>query len=171
MPTHTDPKERAVREARFAPLGALRLNLLGCLGGDMRFLPQYVPTPEPEADLFALYRAFVERMLEQQRGEEDVHSLLATARLLTGDITAADEILNNLRPDRYASDHGTGFCIWIASRALAVVLPLPADFPKPQPNYVAGSAEEAALRAWLAEHRDALVWDEIKGVYLKRGSG
>jgi hypothetical protein len=170
MLTHTDPQARAVRVARLAPLGRLRLRLLGCLGGDTHVLPQYLATPGPDDDVFAAYRGFVRDVIERQRGQEDVHSLLATARLLTGDIAAADDILNALRSDLYKSDHGAGYCVVIASAALPQVLPLPKDFPAPKPNYVAGSPEQASLRAWLAEHRDALVWNEIKGAYSRAGT-
>src|ERR1700742_2545961 len=118
MPAQTEPEDRAVRMARFAPLGWLRMGIIGCLGGDLRLLPQYLPTPEPDADLFALYRAFVQQMIELLHGHGDMYSNLATARLLAGDITAAEDILNNLRADRFKLDHGAGYCIVIASEAL-----------------------------------------------------
>ena len=151
--------------ARLAPLGLLRLRVLSCLGGDTRVLPQYVPTPGPEQDVFAVYRVFAQQVNEQLRGEEGLQALLSTARLLTGDISGADDILNTLRNELVELDHGAGYCRVIPSVAILQALPLPKTIPQPKPNYVAGSPEQAQLRAWLAEHRAELVWDEVKGVY------
>jgi hypothetical protein len=165
VPIHENPQQRAARVARLAPLGLLRLRILSCLGGDTHVMPQYFATPGPDEDLFAAYRAFVRDMVERVRGEEDAYSLVAAARLVTGDLSAADDILNTLRAERFEPEHNTGFCVVIASTALGQVLPLPQEIAKPQPNYVAGSAEEAALRTWLAAHRDRLTWNEVEGLY------
>jgi len=94
-------------------------------------------------------------------------SLLAAARLLTGDLAAADTIVDNLPAEPFKLEYGARFCPLAPLRALGAVLPLPANLGDTR-RWVEGSAEQTALRTWLAEHRGKLRWVEADGVYLPR---
>jgi len=153
------------RIARLQALGRQRLRVLDCLGGDSRFGPGYFE-PAPDVDIFDAFRAYVARMTEVWAAESHPLSLSlpAAGRLLTGDLTAADVILDHLPAEPYKLDHGAGIC-WVTPQyALNAALPLPADLTDTD-RWLAGSPEQAALRRWLAGHRDQLQWIEADGVY------
>jgi hypothetical protein len=96
-------------------------------------------------------------------------SLLAAGRLLTGDVAAADVIVDRLPAEAYRLDHGAGIC-WVTPQyALSAALPLPENL-KDTSGWLAGSDMQAALRTWLAGHRDRLRWFEVEGLYLPRAS-
>jgi hypothetical protein len=65
-------------------------------------------------------------------------------------------------------DHGAGICLVMPLYALSTALPLPATLRETK-HWVQGSPEQAALRAWLAEHREKLQWAETEGVYRRIG--
>jgi hypothetical protein len=119
--------------------------------------------------VWVAFRAFVQRLVAAAGGESDprTKSLLATGRLLTGDLSGADEIIENLPAAPFKRDHGMGHCLAAPADTLAVVLPLPAALSPPA-RWLAGSAEQAALRTWLAENRDQLEWREREGDYVFR---
>jgi hypothetical protein len=93
-------------------------------------------------------------------------SLIAAARFLCGDIAAADVILDHLPVEAFKPDHGAGICLVAPLYALSATLPLPAQL-KDMNRWLAGSAEQAALRAWPAEHRGKLRWVEAKAIYCR----
>jgi hypothetical protein len=97
------------RTAQFAPLGLQRLRLLECLGGNSPRLPGYFVPPDG-VDILTAFRLYVERLSESWASERDavVVSLLAAARLLTGDLAAADVVLDNLPATPIKLDHGAG---------------------------------------------------------------
>jgi hypothetical protein len=162
MSQPTDPTER------LKPLGRQRLRILSCLGGDMRHLPQYLVI-QPDEDVLLAFRSFVQRLVAEWNAESDplTKSLLAAGRLLTGDLSGADDIIDNLPAEPFKRDHGAGHCLVAPVETLAAVLPLPAAV-SPAARWLAGSAEQAALRTWFAEHRNELEWREREGDYVLR---
>lgn len=154
------------RTRRLLPLGTQRLRILSCLGGDVPRLPQYFD-PGPAEDVFVAYRAFVERMLLECASASDplTRSLVGAGQLLSGDLAGARAIIENL-PDTPAKlDHGAGYCLVAPVQALAAALPeLPRDL-KDTASWLRGSAQQAALRAWLDAHQAELVWNETDAVY------
>ncbi len=151
------------------PLGRHRLRLFSCLGGDVRHLPQYAVIA-PDENVFEAFRSFVQRWVERSAEtalDPQTKSLLAAGRLLIGEPSAADDILDTLPPQPFARDHGMGHCLVAPVEILSIVVPLPAA-NVPAAQWCAGSAEQAAAKAWLATHRDRLVWRELEGDYVLR---
>jgi hypothetical protein len=149
------------------PLGRHRLRIFSCLGGDLPHLPQYTPIG-PDADVFAAFRSFVQGLIAKSRAmplDPLTKSLLAAGRLLTGEVDAADEILDSLPRVPFERDHGMGHCLVAAVETLAAVVPLPAVGSAPA-QWCAESAEQAAAKGWLASHRNRLVWREREGDYV-----
>ena len=158
------------RTSRLMVLGRQRVRVLECMGGNDRFAPGYFE-PSADADIFDAFRAYVAEISQQWAADPSPLAvpLLAAARLLTGDVTAADVIVDRLPAKPYQLDHGAGRC-WVTPQiALAAALPLPAELTDTD-RWLAGSADQAALRAWLARHRDKLRWVEAHGVYLPRAT-
>jgi hypothetical protein len=153
------------RTARLSALGLQRLRLLECLGGNDPRAPGYF-VPDADADVLSAFRQYVERLSELWAAELDPHtvSLLAAARLLTGDLSAAGVILDHLPARAMKLDHGAGICLVVPLYALRTALPLPEDLTDTK-RWLAGSADQTALRAWLSEHRDDLRWLEAVGEY------
>jgi hypothetical protein len=147
------------------PLGLQRLRLLDCLEGNSPRAGGYSPI-DPEAELFGAFRQYVARTTALRTAERDpiVVSLLAAARLLTGEVAAATVIVDQLPPRPFVPDHGAGFCPLAPLQALRAALPLPAALADIR-RWIAGSPEQAALRDWLAEHGGNLRWDEPAGSY------
>ena len=147
------------------PLGFQRNRLLSCLGADLPHAPSYFQ-PDPEADPFASYRRYVEGLSAQWAAASDraTLSLLAAARLLYGDLTAARLIVDHLPPHTIRTDHGAGICLLAPLYALHSALPLPESL-RDTSRWLAGSAQQAALRSWIEEHGPKLHWNEVEGVY------
>jgi hypothetical protein len=151
---------------RLSQLGVQRLRILGCLGGDTRQLPQYFD-PQPGENVLEAFERFVERMVRQHGGEQAdslTISLLATGRLLSGDLSGADDILDHLPAAPPQRDHGAGHCLNAGAAALSAVLPLPAAWSDSS-RWLAGSPERAELQRWLEAHRAELTWRRAEGVY------
>lgn len=151
------------------PLGRHRLRVFSCLGGDMRHLPQYTVIG-PEDDVFDAFRSFVQRLVAQSStAPQDplTKALLATGRLLIGDLSGADDILDALPLRPFEREHGMGHCLVAPVETLAVVLPLPAA-GLPAAQWLASSAEQAAAKVWLAANRAQLEWREPEGDYVLR---
>jgi hypothetical protein len=157
------------RAERLAPLGVSRLGISSCLGADSPSLPQYF-APQPHEDVFAAFRGFVEQMARRCERAEDAltRSLIGAARLLTGDLSGADAIVDHLPAESIKLDHGAGYCLVAPRFALSTALPLPPGL-KDTSRWLAGSAEQAALRAWIGQHASQLVWDEPRAVYVLEG--
>jgi hypothetical protein len=160
---------RMDRMTQLARLGLQRLRVLHCLGGNLRSSSSYFE-PAADADVFDAFSAFVDR---SQEFAADPYwltiTLLAAGRLLTGDPAAADVILDHLPAKTIELDHGAGICLVTPFYALSVALPWPAELQY-SGRWIAESDTQAALRAWLAGHRDRLVWRRIEGVYLPRAA-
>jgi hypothetical protein len=139
--------------------------LLECLGGNDPRTPGYFARAGDD-DVLSAFRRHVEKLSEQWAAETDPHaaSLLAAARLLTGDLSAASVILDHLPAQAVKLDHGAGICLVVPLLALGTALPLPRALADTR-RWVAGSSEQAALRTWLAEHRGDLQWVETDGAY------
>lgn len=154
------------RYTRVLPLGFQRLRVLDCLSGDSPWAPGYFDPPA-DSDIFKAFADHVAELSQLWGTETDplTASLLAAARLLTGDLAAADAIVENLPAEPFKLAYGARFCPLAPLRALSAVLPLPANLEDTR-RWVEGSSEQAALRIWLAEHRDKLRWVEIDGIYL-----
>jgi hypothetical protein len=152
---------------RLEPLGYSRLRLLSCLGGDMPHLPQYF-APGPQEDAFAAFRGFVDRMVRLCADANDpmVRSLIGAAQLLTGDLSGADVIVEYLPATPVKLDHGAGYCLTASQAALSVALPQLPKSLQDTSRWLAGSAEQAALRTWLEQHASQLVWDEPRALYV-----
>jgi hypothetical protein len=147
------------------PLGRTRWRILGCLGGDIPSFPQYLAVA-PGEDVFRAFRSFVQRMIQASAGvdEQPTRALIGAARLFTGDIAGADEILDHLPATPAKLDHGAGYCLVVPTEALQVALPLPASL-RIKSCLLAESAEQAALRGWLEQQRSRLVWEETRAEY------
>lgn len=143
------------------PLGYQRMRLLSCLSG-FRAQP---PTLLPGEDAFAAFRRFVQHATERLGADNDprVVSLLAAARLLSGELNAADVLLDNLPLRPFARDHGAGYCLLAAVAALQSALPLPSALR--EATLLANSPAQQSTRAWLSARRDDLRWQEAAGVY------
>jgi hypothetical protein len=153
------------RNAQLAPLGPQRLRLLECLDGNRLGAPGYFD-PDPEASIFAEFRDYAFRLSAEWAAETDhrVLSLLAAARLLSGELAAADEILDHLPPEPVVLDHGAGICLIAPQYALAAAMPIPKELVECR-SWSAGSPQQSMLRDWLNAHRERLVWVETEGVY------
>jgi hypothetical protein len=155
------------RIARIQSLGRQRGRVIECLGGNSRLVPGTYFDPAADIDVFDAYRAYIARMSATPDALDS--PLLAAARLLTGDLKAADVILDHLPATAYRLDHGAGIC-WVAPQnTLSAALPWPSHLREID-CWLAGSAEQTALRAWLTEHRDRLRWLESPGFYLPRAT-
>jgi hypothetical protein len=150
---------------RLLPLGYRRLRLLGCLGGDMPSSPGYFD-PAPGVDIFEAFRDYVTRISETWAHESDPLgiSLRAAARILIGNLDAAAIILDHLPAKAFKLDHGAGYCVVMPQTTLRASLPLPAELTDID-RWLADSAEQQALRIWLSENRDKLLWDEKEAIY------
>lgn len=154
------------RLTRFEPLGLRRNLLLDCLGGHTPQAPGFLNFMA-EVDVFAAFRSHIHELSCVVAFQSDhlTALLLATGRLLTGDLNAADVILDQLPARAPRLRFGQRYCLLMPFRTLSAVLPLPPELAEPD-LWLAGSQEQAALRSWLAEHRSALRWAETEGVYL-----
>jgi hypothetical protein len=149
------------------PLGWQRLRLVSCLDssrGSVHFAPRR------DEDPFAAFREWTGKVVsaygdETGPGSEVLRALLGASRLLTGDIGGADLILDNLPQKPFELDHGAGYCLVLPMNALCAALPLPGPDLRNISRWLAGSAEQAALRTWLQQHKARLRWDEPRGVY------
>ncbi len=159
------------RTSMLAPLGFQRLRLLDCLGGNSQWAPGYFE-PDPQTEIFRQFRSYAVRMSQQWAAESDTAtiSLLAAARLLSGDAQAARVILDCLPAEQPKLDHGAGYCMVAPFHALSAALPWPATLKETKQGR-ASSREQTALRAWLDENIDRLCWREREGIYeLTSGS-
>ena len=140
------------RDAWLAPLGLQRFRVLDCLGGTDPRSPGYLERP-PATDVFAAFRSHVQMLSRRwDNRHEQTTRLLAAARVLIGDLGAADVILDRLPATAYRLDHGHGHCNVADIYALSVALPLPATL-KDTTRWLAGSGEQAGLRSWLSSYR------------------
>jgi hypothetical protein len=116
------------RDSRFTPLGTQRLRVLSCLGGDNAFAPGYFDPP-PDSDILVAFGEYVVRMSQKWAGESNylTISLLAAARLLTGELSAANIILDQLPVKPFKLDHGAGYCVVAPQNTLLACLPLPLE--------------------------------------------
>ena len=153
------------RMTRLSPLGSQRLRLLDCLGGNTRFAPAYF-SPPPGVDVVEAFDSYVAELSVRWARETDplAMSLLAAARLLTGDASAARVIVNRLPPTYPKLDHGAGFCLIVPQQAITATLPLPPELADTR-RWLADSPEQSALRSWLDQHEQQLLWDRSAVVY------
>lgn len=150
--------------AHFLPLGYQRLRLLYCLSGPRQAV-RFDPTPD--ADIFAAFRDYVDRLSHAWAGFQEpiAISILAAAKLLCGDLAAADAVLDQLPAEPHKLPHyGQFYVMLLPQRIFAAVFPLPADLRDPH-YWLQGSPEQAVLRSWLASNRARLVWSEADAVY------
>lgn len=140
--------------------------MLDCLGGTSSWAPGYFQAPSG-VDVFASFRSYVDGLSHALAHETDrtTLSLLAAARLLTGDWSAARVIADNLPTEIIKRDHGAGICLVVPFQALAAALPLPPPLQDLR-RWLAGSPEGLALQDWLAKHGEHLQWIEATGVYV-----
>jgi hypothetical protein len=155
----------AERTKRLEPLGYTRLRILGCLWGDVPSFPQYLELA-PGDDVFRAFEAFVQRMIQlsAESDEPPTRALIGAARLLVGDVAGAHEVLDHLPATPVRLDQGAGYCMLVPTLAMLAALPLPENL-RDRARWLAGSSEEADLRAWLGQHHGRLVWDEAAGRY------
>jgi hypothetical protein len=158
--------KEAHRRARFTPLGLHRNRVIGCLGGNSPHAPAYFHTPADDINIFDAYRSYIVEQSRRWADESDSFStaLLAAGRFLTGDLVAADLVIDNLPAETVKLDHGAGICLLVPFYALKNALPLPETLHDAD-RWLQGSPEQVALRSWLAEHRDKLRWVETDGIY------
>lgn len=157
-------------QAQLQPLGLQRLRVLDCLGGNTPRAPGHF-APAADAGIFDAFRDHVAALSRRWTAGADptVLALLAAARLLCGDLAAAEAILDHLPAAPIERDHGAGLCLVLPFHVLAAALPLPRELAETR-RWLAGSAEQGALRAWLAAHRGRLRWLEAAGAYALEGA-
>lgn len=167
---HPGELTEGMDQVRLQPLGLQRLRVLACLGGDMPRAPGHF-APDPGADIFAAFHEHVAALSQRWTAGADpfVLALLAASRLLCGDLAAAEAILDHLPEAPIERDHGAGLCLVLPFYVLASALPLPHELADIR-RWLAGSAEQGALRAWLAAHRGRLRWVEAAGAYALEGA-
>lgn len=153
------------RTSHLMPLGYQRLRPLECLGGNIPNMPSYF-NPAQGADIFEAFRHYVTRMSDTWVNEADPISisLLAAARLLTGNLDAAVFIIDHLPGKAFKLDHGVGYCIVMPQTAIKTSLPLPTELTEIG-HWIANSKDQAALKKWLKTNREKLSWCEKAGVY------
>ena len=153
------------RFALFEPLGLRRNLLLDCLGGHTPQAPGYLE-PDPRIPILVAFQNHVEELARQPAFASDpVTALLLTAcRLLTGELSAAYHILENLPAEPNRGHFGQRYCPMMPFRTLSAALPLPNDLADPD-RWQAGSAKQVALREWLTEQYDRLRWLAAEGEY------
>jgi len=153
---------------RLNPLGRERLRILDCLAG-LQFRRSHRFNPPEGSDFFTAYREYMAGLLWLWAEVKDPLwiSVAAAGRLLCGDISAADIILDHLSPQPFMP-RGVGYCRASAVWAMAHVLPIPRSLKEGnffEQRWLAGSPVQAELRTWLDAHRDKLRWDEKRGLY------
>jgi hypothetical protein len=144
---------------------ALPASMLRWCRGFRSALPERWGLP-PGEDVFRAFRAFVQRMIQTSVAidEQPKRALIGAARLFTGDIAGADEIVDHLPATPVKLDHGAGYCLVVPTEALQMALPLLASL-RDRSRLVAWSTEQAALRHWLEQHPSQLAWDEARSQY------
>jgi hypothetical protein len=156
------------RENLLAPLGRERLRILDCFGGNEPRAPGYFDL-QPDEDIFTAFREYAERMSRNWINETDPTTvpLLAAARLLSGELNAADIIIANLPAEMPSIDHGAGFCITAPQHSLSTALPIPPKLSDIR-LWTAGSTMQSSLQVWLDSNRKNLQWNNLEGVYQYR---
>jgi hypothetical protein len=151
---------------RREPLTLQRLRISTCLGGGTPGLPQHF-APGPHENVLATFRGFVKRTMRLCESTSDpvTRSLIGAARLLAGDLSGAHEILEHLPATPFVLDHGTAYCLVAPHNTLRATLPQLPGSLKDTSRWLAGSAEQTALCAWLEQHATRLVWDEGRAMY------
>jgi hypothetical protein len=125
--------------------------------------PSFVP-PE-DMSIFDAFRMFIaERSRPLTEDTPLGISLVAAGRLLIGELAAAGLIIDHLPDEPFVLDHGAGWCCLVPVQVMKNALPLPPEL-RDTSRWLQGSIEQAALRAWLADHRDRLRWIESEAVY------
>ncbi len=169
-PAPPDPHELArAWWQTLEPLGPFRQQVIACLRGDIGSRTRRF-SPTDGDGLFDAFTRFVLAAEASAPASLDGvgKSILAAGRLLSGDLSGADRIID-LMPERpHVTEHGAGKCLLMPARVLRNILPLPNDVGNPD-RWTAGSPDQAALREWLAEHRHQLRWMEIEGEYRLGG--
>jgi hypothetical protein len=160
------PYQESTQAKQLEVLGYQRLRLLSCLDAS-RWSIHF--QPRPEEDVFKAFREWMVRVVREYgatagRPPDVTRALLGSGRLLSGDLSGADTILENLPEQPYELDHGAGYCLIQPFEALSTSLPWPPHLQDIR-RWRASPPEQAALGAWLAQHRDELAWDEPRGVY------
>jgi hypothetical protein len=162
------PSEEAAMERLEAmePLGIQRLRVLDSLYGNMPFYGHYF-RPDAEPTVFGSFRSYISEAIPRWSSESDpvYVSNIAAGRLLIGDLGGADTIIDLLPVEPYKLDNGAGRGLLAAVYALCNVLPLPPEL-RDTDRWTSGSEQQAALRDWLARHRDRLRWREAEGDYV-----
>lgn len=158
----------AIAEARWAamqPLGVNRQRVVACLFGDMASYG-HMFDPEGQTSVLEAFREFVlDRQTRWSSSTELFHhAIVAAGRLLTGDLSGADRIIELLPERAHVTEHGAGKCLLLPSRVLKSVLPLPSDLGNPD-SWIAGSHEQAVLRTWLEQQRGRLHWLAAEAEY------
>jgi hypothetical protein len=153
------------RETLLAPLGLQRLRILDCLGGNEPRAPGFLELT-PDVDIFTTYREYAVSISKAWNNETEqlTVSLLAAARLLSGDLSAADVIIANLPAEMPSLDHGAGFCIIAPQSSLSAALPLPPNLADIR-IWTANSAVQNSLQAWLDSNSNNLEWNNLEGVW------
>jgi hypothetical protein len=155
---------------RLAPLGFPRLRVLDCLGGSSPGSPNSFAVPPEGVSIFGAFRDYVTEQSKQRANESDplAVSLLAAGRLLAGELSAADVILDHLPAQGFKLDRSAGACVIAPVYSFKAALPIPETLGDTR-RWLQGTSEQAALRAWLAEKRDKLRWVESEGIYRDAG--
>jgi hypothetical protein len=157
-----------------AQLGARRLRIVSCLGGDQPRSPHaaaWTAARRGASDPISAFRMFAEHVHQACVSVTDprVRSLVAAARLLAGNIGAAQDIVDHFPEHPPRTDHGAGYCLTAPSQALLHALPLPPDLQNTE-RWAAGSPEQARLHAWLRANGATLAWHPVEGKYTLPGA-
>ena len=156
----------AIERARLlSVLGPQRGRILQHLGGNEPNLPGYFKL-SPDTEILEAFDHHVRELSRKWAAEADsaVVSLLAAGRLLSGDLSAADTILDHLPTKPFKTDHGAGIALVMPLHAMRGALPLPPELVDTN-RWIERSSEQATLREWLFQHRRQLSWIKVEGVY------
>jgi hypothetical protein len=158
---------------RIQPLGYMRCRILSCtLGGSPR--SSYYFNPTPDSDLVTEFFNYLQnlwknyqtgKIKEADQSEKYIGSCIVAAGLLTfGDLKMADYILSNLPSRRIELDHSCGYCLVIAVRVTAYLLPIPKEMPNSS-LWIENSVEADQIRTWFHTYRDRFIWDVEAGKF------
>ena len=112
----------------FLPLGINRFRILDCMGGNDNHSPDFFQAA-PGQDIVEAFEDHFRRLCRKEGylSHRGTRLLLTAARLLSGDMTAADVIIDELPVERIRLDHGSGYCKTAHLVALAAAVPLPKE--------------------------------------------
>lgn len=166
-------------------LGGLRETIIQCLRGNLVRDKRNFFDINPKIDAVDQYCAYItssfdkyfdESYRHEMRklaihhkidyipGERWTDSSLFTGLVLCGKVEKTQNVIDNFLEKECIEKNMMGRGTMMPFLMLSRALPLPPELSKTSEWY-AGSPIQAALRSWLAENQDRLIWDRASGAY------